>query len=122
MKKELNVKGMFIALEQLGVDHIDIAYSGGGDSGAIDEVKFYDKDKDEIELDPNMEQIANDFGYHILNNYYDVDWYNNDGGYGTIEINIPDQTWNIDGYVNVQTSEEASASGSLTDVIESYTE
>jgi hypothetical protein len=122
MKKELNVKGMFIALEQLGVDHIDIAYSGGGDSGAIDEVKFYDKDKDEIELDPNMEQIANDFGYHILNNYYDVDWYNNDGGYGTIEINIPDQTWNIDGYVNVQTSEEAFDSGSLTDVIESYTE
>jgi hypothetical protein len=122
MKKELNVKGMFIALEQLGVDHIDIDYSGGGDSGAIDEVKFYDKDKDEIKLDPNMEQIANDFGYHILNNYYDVDWYNNDGGYGTIDINIPDQTWNIDGYVNVQTSEEASAAGSLTDVIESYTE
>jgi hypothetical protein len=121
MTKELNVKGMFIALEQLGVHHIDIAYSGGGDSGAIDEIRFYDKDKDAIEVDSNIDQIVNDLGYHILDKHYDVDWYNNEGGFGTIEINIPDQNWTIDGYINVQTSEEAFESGSLTDVIEAYT-
>ena len=121
MRKELNVKGMFIALEHLGVHHIDINYSGGGDSGAIDDVKFYDKNKDEVEIDPSIKEMVNDLGYHILSNHYNFDWYNNEGGFGTVEINIPDQNWTIDGYINVQTSEEAFGSGSLIDVIEAYT-
>ena len=121
MTEELNVKGMFIALEHLGVYHIDINSSGGGDSGAIDDVKFYDKNKDKVEIDPSINEMVNDLGYHILSNHYNFDWYNNEGGFGTVEINIPDQDWTIDGYINIQTSEEAFQSGSLIDVIEAYT-
>lgn len=111
------IKVFFIALEQKGVKEIQIGYDGSGDSGSVNSVTFYDHNDDEIEL-KDFESKAEDIGYHILSRYYDVDWYNNEGGYGTVNINLADKTWDIDGYYRETTSVEAPADGDLKDVIE----
>jgi hypothetical protein len=47
--------------------------------------------------------------YEVLSTNYDYDWYNNDGGYGTVRINIEDKTWKVDGAI--RSIEDANASG-----------
>lgn len=118
MDKE-RVKVFFMALEEKGVKEIQVTYEGSGDSGSIDTARFYDHNDDEIDLD-NFKDEAMDIGYHILNEHYEVDWYNNDGGYGTIHINLPEKNWNIDGYYRELTSVEAPEDGTLKDVIKSF--
>ena len=45
----------------------------------------------------------------MVNNEMEYHWYNNDGGYGTVRINIEDKTWNVDGAI--RTIQDACASG-----------
>ena len=113
------IKVFFMALQEKEVARIEIRYDGAGDSGAIDSSFFYDAKANEIDL-PEYNAEAESIGYHILERYYDVDWYNNDGGHGSIFIDISDQTWNIDGYYRTIESVEAPESGDLQSVMESY--
>lgn len=118
---ELDIKVMFLSLQQEGIVEVKIDYSGGGDSGAIDEVRFQDSEHNDVNVADNVEEAFESFGYHILDQYYGYDWYNNDGGYGQIIIDVIEQSWKIDGYINVQSTEHADEEGYLIDVIESYT-
>jgi len=127
-QQEFFIPGLFTKLQELNITSVSIPFDGSGDSGCIDltEIKFYDQNNDELELESALENdltgYAGSLGEHILEKHYDYDWYNNDGGYGTINIDIANKTWNIEGYTRITDVEEANEEGSLDAIIKSYTE
>jgi len=127
-KQEFFIPGLFTKLQELNVTSVSIPFDGSGDSGCIDltEIKFYDQNNDELELESSLENdligCADSLGEHILDKHYGYDWYNNDGGYGTINIDISNKTWNIEGYQRITDVEEANEEGSLDAIIKSYAE
>ena len=98
-KKDLAV--VMTLLRDNGVHYVGCYYSGGGDSGEIESIALYgpsfDKkyEMDEIELDYGEEgdvdyKLPQDIATYIEDVFYDQhlntieDWYNNEGGYGSI--------------------------------------
>lgn len=130
--KELDIKVLFASLEENGIVKVEIEFDGAGDSGSIEGVKCYVEDP-HAELDRSVtedpriitdvlvEELTN-LGYHILENYYGYDWYNNEGGYGTINIDIKEKEWDIEGWQRISDVEEAHKSGDLKQALTSFTE
>lgn len=111
----LKTATLFAALKDAGVTRVDIRYNGGGDSGQVDDVEYEGDGIDESNLTEKFTGDLEDLGYHILEFYYNYDWYNNDGGYGSIVINLTDTpTIDIDGFV--RTIEEAFDSVNLESI------
>jgi len=130
--KELDIKSLFINLQMQGIVKVSIPFDGSGDSGSVqeDDIEAYilNPSTNEEKLADNHDDILtssinsslSDLAYHILDKYYFYDWYNNEGGYGTIHIDIIEQSWHIDGYQRIYTSEEAYEDGDLTTALESF--
>lgn len=97
----LKTATLFAALKDAGVKIVNIRYDGGGDSGQIEDVEYEGNFEDYSTINEMFEKDLQDLGYHILEAHYDYDWYNNDGGYGDIIINLENDVpkINIDGYV-----------------------
>jgi hypothetical protein len=106
---------LFAALKDAGVTRVEIRYDGGGDSGQVDDVEFEGDNIDVRSIHDKFEGDLQELGCHILEQHYNHDWYNNDGGYGSIVINLTDSpTIDIDGYV--RTTEEAYDSVNLESI------
>ena len=81
-------------LKDLGIVRVQIHYSGGGDDGCIDSTDAYILDeKGEEKWDRDI--VPNDFLslfeeelYNFISRNVEWDWVNNDGGYGSLEINV----------------------------------
>ena len=75
-----------------------------------------DTSGDEKDLNDKFEGDLQDLGTHLLEQHYDYDWYNNDGGYGDIRIDLEGDTpeISIDGYV--RSVEDAHGTVDLTDI------
>jgi hypothetical protein len=98
----LKTATLFAALKDAGVTNVEIRYDGGGDSGQVDDVDFHGDNIDESDLNDKFEGDLQDLATHLLEQHYDYDWYNNDGGYGSISIELVDEPIIlIDGYVRV---------------------
>jgi hypothetical protein len=111
----LKTATLFAALKDAGVTNVEIRYDGGGDSGQVEDVEFYGDNIDSSALNDKFEGNLQDLGYYILEQHYNWDWYNNDGGYGTINIELIDEpVILIDGYVRSVT--DAHDSVNLTDI------
>ena len=110
---------ILVKLKDKGINKIEITFSGSGDSGDIDDIIYYDiNGKYYYSSQMIDDSYINDQEYSLLqNDCYDfiddaiegADWYNNDGGYGRVTINLDDKTWRVDGYV--RSIEDANASG-----------
>ena len=126
---ENEMTGLLLQLADLGVTGIKIFYSGSGDSGDIDDV-VYTRTKeasfDDIntlssygenslylkELDYDLKDEISDFAdQKILNDI--EDWWNNDGGYGTMLIKIPSGNYEISNIIYVTDTEEFQHDGDL---------
>jgi hypothetical protein len=128
--KELSIKVLFASLVEKGIAVVEIEFDGSGDSGSIEEdnPRFYQAGNDgELTLiadknliSKNIQQQLVNLGYHILDRYYGYDWYNNDGGYGTIYLNVNEKKWNIKGYQRFTDSREANEDGELKKVLTSF--
>lgn len=128
--KELSIKVLFASLVEKGIAVVEIDFDGSGDSGSIEEdnAKFYQAGNDgELTLIEDENLISEDIqkqliklGYHILDSYYDYDWYNNEGGYGTININLQERKWDIEGYQRIESVEEANEDGELEEALASF--
>lgn len=83
---------LLIKLDSLGITKIEITYSGSGDSGQIEDYIAYNGN---IVLDecPEKEDLDSLFYDHseALEN-----WYDDDGGYGTMTIDIKEQSIHFD--------------------------
>ena len=112
----LKTATLFAALKDAGVTNVEIRYDGGGDSGQVEDVEFYGDGLDHSHLSNLFEGDLQDLAYHILEEHYQYDWYNNDGGYGTINIEFEEEPAgiSINGYVRNLT--DAYGSVDLTDI------
>ena len=127
---ENEMTGLLLKLADLGVTGIKIFYSGSGDSGDIDdvvytttkEVTFYDimnlsnyGQEDTLylqNLDGELRDDLIDFANEkILNDL--EDWWNNDGGYGTMIIKIPSGQYEIANTIYITDTEEFGHDGDL---------
>ena len=97
------------SLKNMGITELVAEYDGSGDSGSIESVYCEDEDGNNIHADDVTLSKVEEMLYQILSYEYDYDWYNNEGGYGTVRINIEDKTWKVDGVV--RTTQDADASG-----------
>jgi hypothetical protein len=114
--KEMDMIGTLVRLADLGVTGIKVTYEGSGDSGAIESVvytaeKLRENEEDAFEdlndldvwgtdilnlstLDSGLESdIAHFVEEQLLNDI--EDWWNNDGGYGTVCILVPSGKYKI---------------------------
>jgi len=88
-------------LKDLGVERVEINFSGSGDSGDIDEVLCLVKESEDITNSiENFKPIENalaDWAYDIIGRKVNTvgDWVNNEGGYGTIMIDVYDKNYTL---------------------------
>jgi len=121
--------GLLLQLADLGVTGIKIIYSGGGDSGAIDEI-IYTTEKvtnfeDLDDLDQYSENVLNlrDLSTSLYSDIEDFatsklldnieDWWNNEGGYGTVLIAIPSGNYKINNNIYFTETETYNHNGNL---------
>jgi hypothetical protein len=99
-------------IKNLGVNKIEITFSGSGDSGDVDEVQFIANEWDDITTDITS-KIGDDCINHFRDLAYNViedkvntvgDWVNNEGGFGTITIFADSSTYDL--VYNQRTTEE----------------
>ena len=98
-----------IQLADLGVTGIRINYEGGGDSGCIEDIMYTDKEGVslvEVQNLPwsskNLKALNNELAINIENFTTDTildtieDWWNNEGGSGTLAILVPSGEYNVE--------------------------
>ena len=128
---ENEMTGLLLKLADLGVTGIKIFYSGGGDSGDIDDIVYTttkeaafnnimnlpSHGEDVLYLQNLNDELANKIKYFanekILNEL--EDWWNNDGGYGVMLIKIPSGQYEINNTIYVTDTEEFQHDGNLID-------
>ena len=126
---ENDMTGLLLQLADLGVTGIKIIYSGGGDSGAIDDIIYTTQEvtflEDLDDLDPYSENVLNlrDLSTSFYSDIEDFatsqlldeieDWWNNEGGYGTVLIAIPSGNYKINNSIYISSTEEFTHNGNL---------
>ena len=126
---ENDMTGLLLKLADLGVTGIKIFYSGGGDSGALDDIVYTTEEIGDLEdinylenygegvlyladLDGALKSDIENFAEEqILNDI--EDWWNNDGGYGVMLIAIPSGNYKINNTIYITESEEYNHKGNL---------
>ena len=132
--KEIDMIGTLVRLADLGITGIKVTYEGSGDSGAIENVvytaeKLRESEEDAFEDLNDIDVWGKDVwelrdldsGLHSdIENFVEdkllqdiEDWWNNDGGYGTVCILIPSGKYNIVNDVRITQVETYYHEGSL---------
>jgi hypothetical protein len=95
---------LMLRLRDLGIVSVYAEFSGGGDSGAIDDMNYHLSDNtisnDFAKVNEELDSDVNDYCYTLLDNGNIEDWYNNDGGNGTLSIDTKTGEYSID--VNIE--------------------
>ena len=116
-KDKLTWQRAIIVLRDNGVTEIVITYSGSGDSGAIDCISYMNKEDQKIphkDIDINHDEV-NNLCYPLLENI--EDWYNNDGGDGTVIINLLTLKYDIDNNINIVGQKTFKHKGSINKIM-----
>jgi len=113
--ENLKYEIILFSLKTIGVEKITFDYSGEHDSGAIDEISFFDSNENAILLDNEYDKRIND----LEDSVYDIlmcvsDWYNNDGGGGYIEISTNNGKYIIHNNVRVITYHNEQYEGTIS--------
>jgi hypothetical protein len=132
--KEMDMIGTLVKLADLGVTGIKVTYEGSGDSGAIESVVYtaekLSENEEEAFEDLNDINVWGkdvwelrdlDSGLHSdIENFVEdkllqdiEDWWNNDGGYGTVCILIPSGKYKIVNDIRITQIESYFHEGSL---------
>jgi hypothetical protein len=114
---DAEIVSAMMAVKEAGIYKVEVDFSGSGDSGDIDEWRYYNEEGDEFDVDNNsVVEIIKMIGNQIINAHYSYDWYNNEGGRGTLHIDFVEKEWDIEGVQYVE--EPNSESGDLTTIVE----
>ncbi len=105
-KLSQQVLPILVKLKDKGINKIEITFSGSGDSGDIDDLIYYDiTDKYYYSRDMVKNSYMTDEEYNLLQNdcyeFIDdaiegADWYNNEGGFGNITIDLDTMTADVE--------------------------
>lgn len=125
-----NLRRVLPILREHGLKEATVAFDGSGDSGSISSLEYdaVDFDGNVVEVDvitlesrfeegrgwvrtyktsrKSINDAIRDLTYDYLEEA-DVDWYNSDGGYGELVINVVEGTFTLDVKVRVVESEGA---------------
>lgn len=118
-----SVKPALIAgLKAIGVSLTEVEYDGAGDSGQIESIRAYNEgsqeiplkshpisigEGDDVESYDSLEEFIDIFAWDVLGVHHDG-FVNNDGGYGTLTINVADGTITLnhkDRFIDVTVTE-----------------
>jgi hypothetical protein len=106
--KKLTWQEAVLYLKDRGVTKIEVEYSGSGDSGSIDGINYYKAGDSfsysDLDISSDMHDKLENLCYPMLDDI--EDWYNNDGGFGTITIDLDKLHYDIANnvrYVHVET-------------------
>lgn len=115
-----------IRLADLGVTGIRINYEGSGDSGCIEEMLYTNKEGvsiREVQNLPwdskNLRELSNELANNIENFAHEEilddveDWWNNEGGSGTLSILVPSGEYNVENNIRIINYEEYFHEGNL---------
>tara|TARA_B100001769_G_C22105604_1_gene597263 strand:+ start:1341 stop:1712 length:372 start_codon:yes stop_codon:yes gene_type:complete len=102
--KNLKILAIINKAKDGGATVINAEFSGGGDSGDIDEINCGNNITEPYEhmenqpLDENDDTKLKDYLYEVINDSVGMygDWVNNSGGYGNLIWNIVDNTFKVD--------------------------
>ena len=86
-----------VRLRDAGYTNVRLYYSGGGDSGQLDDILAVPNG---IKMDSKLESDLSDFGDLCMEDSQ-INWYDGDGGGGTITFDLANKTFEIDVYYNV---------------------
>lgn len=99
-KRQLSLD-VIMHLEDLDIVQVHADYSGGGDSGAIDEIIYETKNgefnRDEAGVSKEVHELIENYLYYLLDDI--EDWYNNDGGWGRATILVKERGYTIENNV-----------------------
>ena len=109
-EEEKKVFKQVMNLRDKGVEFIKVEYAGGGDSGSIESTFMYNKSIEKIMWEENNLEhyevshfdyiLSNELESYTYSILHDIeDWWNNDGGYGTILIRLKDLKYKINNNV-----------------------
>ena len=124
---ELEMTEFMLELSGMGITGILIRYDGSGDSGQIEEIQYCTEPIDAVEdvednvhyESPELSALSSDLKSRIEDFTSDKllenieDWYNNEGGYGTVSIMIPSGQYSIDNNIRVIEYENYTHEGNL---------
>ena len=118
--KKLTWQEAVLFLKDRGVTKIIVSYEGSGDSGSIDGINYY-KGEDsfsysDLDISHDMDDKLQNLCYPMLDNI--EDWYNNDGGYGTITIDLDKLHYDIANHIRYTNYEKYEHEGNLEDLTE----
>jgi len=115
-------------LASQGYSHIFARYSGSGDDGGVDEMYLVERggvheeegSLPELEGDAVLADIEDELSKVLMEKVYEIlshedDWYNNEGGGGTLFISTDDGKYRGDHYINVTESVHNDVEGVLGD-------
>jgi hypothetical protein len=99
------LKGALLAaLAAAGIAHVEIDYDGEGDNGQINGATALDGQGNRVDLDrplhpetPPLSDALDNFAWAILQEHHGG-FEDNDGGYGTIRIDVAAGTVTLDHY------------------------
>jgi len=122
-EKKLTWQEAVLFLKDLGITSIHVHYEGSGDSGSITDVEYYTGEngetvhfKHDLNISDEMHQKLIDLCYPMLDDI--EDWYNNDGGYGFINIDLDKLHYHISNNIRYTSYEIYNHEGSIHDLSE----
>lgn len=111
---DLKNSKVILELKDLGVDRVEINYSGSGDSGDIEDVTYYNKAGEVVEIEGEYEDVHNklqDYAFILLDKI--EDWWNNEGGHGILSMFISQNTYSIENHIYITETEDYHHEGDL---------
>ncbi len=97
---------ILVKLKDKGINKIEITFSGSGDSGDIDDLIYYDINGkyyysremvgNSYMTDHEYDLLQSDCYEFIDDAIEGADWYNNEGGFGNITLDLDTMTANVE--------------------------
>ena len=122
---ENNIESILIGLVNAGIKKVRVYYEGGGDSGCIDSIKtttdpnitFDDLEDWQVgddlqKFDSSLYSLVAEFVEEKLLNDIE-DWWNDEGGWGNVQIDVETGTYLIQNSIRVVHEEEYTHEGKL---------
>ena len=101
-KLTIKQKLLLRELKDNGLVRLEVSYSGGGDDGCVDAYSGYEineKGEERWSQDSVPTKFQNEFDdyiYDFISDNIEWDWINNEGGYGTVTIDLETGKLTID--------------------------
>lgn len=123
---KVDLESMMIGLVNCGIKKVCVYYDGAGDSGSIESIRIStDLDTDFVDLkgwdssatdlndyNSDLYSLIGDYCHDMLLNDIE-DWWNNDGGFGNVNIDVEEGTYEILNSIRVTDYEEFNHYGNL---------